>query len=116
MLETFSEDGIVCPHCGYLEDDSEVKYDSFDDSYTMECGSCDKEMYVFPSVSWSWETKKRGIEDIKEEIKQEEANLSRNIIDSKDFDDWSKEQNIAVRNHYGNKISKLKLELYEHRK
>ena len=112
--ETYSNDGIECPHCGYLETEGEVIYNQEIEDY--ECGSCGKKIDVSIYVSWSWTCNARTKEVIEKDIECEESNKNRNIL-TKKFDHMTEEEferaNINIAERYDYKIGKLKKELEE---
>lgn len=66
-----SEDGtltsgeVVCPHCKQLATDSpgeDVGYDD-DSSMELECGECGEELIVVVSISVTYETRKKKVEE-----------------------------------------------------
>lgn len=102
--ETYNNDGIECPWCGYVEDDSEVKYDiEREELEKFDCPHCQKSLNVTHNVLHSWEASVRTKEWLKEDIKRLQNNLTR-----------SKEQNPNCKvlyKHYENEIKELKEEL-----
>lgn len=53
----YSDEGIVCPHCGYREEDLD-SWMYTEDEDEMCCSSCEK-MFVYSAyVSTTWSTRK----------------------------------------------------------
>jgi hypothetical protein len=103
--DIFSEEGIECPYCGYIEDEVEIIYNT--DLEKQDCGNCGKTMYATADISWSWTTSKREKEDILKEIEQERFNMK---INTRHED---KKINESMRKHFEWKIEKLKKEIEE---
>lgn len=101
---TYNNDGIECPYCGYVEDDSEVKYDIEEEELKkFDCPHCQKSMNVSQIVLHSWETSQRTKEWLEEDINRLQRNLAR-----------AKEQNRTCESlftQYENEIRELKEEL-----
>ena len=52
--EIYSDKGIECPHCHYLNTDPEdIYFLDYEKDY-MECGACMKRFSVKIDVSYSW--------------------------------------------------------------
>lgn len=97
--EIYSDEGIVCPYCGYIYEEPEAIYDQ--EIEKLECPSCEKNMDVRVEISWNWTTSKRTKEIILGNIRNEEKNNERNGKFYKNDND----------NPYLYKIKKLKEEL-----
>lgn len=58
--EIWSNDGAVCPYCGYInkphENDNYELYDDMTDEFS--CNNCNKRFKVYVNISHDWETKK----------------------------------------------------------
>lgn len=62
-METWSDNGAVCPHCGHLNnpnDDSYALYDEGNEEW--ECGECETSFVVRVHIKYSWicEPKEEG--------------------------------------------------------
>ena len=56
--ETFSTDGVECPYCEELNEDS-GDYELYtEDEIEMVCCNCEKEFLAYGNVSWSWTGKR----------------------------------------------------------
>lgn len=74
--ETYNDDGIECPSCGYVEDDPQVIYEIDENEQEIfECPSCGQAMDVMHNILHSWEAFVRTKEVIEEDIAREESNL-----------------------------------------
>ena len=102
--ETYNNNGIECPYCGYVEDDSEVKYDIVEeDLEKFNCPKCENSMNVSQIVLHRWEASQRTKEWLEEDIRRIQGNLAR-----------VKEQNQPCKiffAQYENEIKELKEEL-----
>lgn len=75
--ETYNNDGIECPYCGYVEDDSEVKYDIEEELEKFDCPHCGKSLNATHNILHSWEASVRTKEWLEKDITREESNLKR---------------------------------------
>lgn len=104
--ETYKNDGIECPYCGYVEDDGEVIYDT--EIETFDCPSCERKMNASASISWTFEASERTVEDIDAEIELETRN-GLNLIEVSE----SVKERYKDRNPYQHKIDSLEKEKEE---
>jgi len=58
-INTFSQDEITCPYCGYRFLDS-WEYEDIDDSVEIECGECEREFDLYVKTSTTYTTRKKG--------------------------------------------------------
>ena len=78
--ETYNTDGIECPWCGYIEDDSEVKYDIAEgDLEKFDCPDCGESINVTHNILHSWEASQRTREWLEEEITRIKGDISRAV-------------------------------------
>lgn len=52
--EAYSDYGIECPHCHYVDDDPKSIYINEDEREVRNCGSCEKDFTVSMHISHSW--------------------------------------------------------------
>lgn len=52
--EAYSNDGIECPHCHYVDNDPESIYIDEDQREVRTCGTCEKDFTVSMYVRHSW--------------------------------------------------------------
>ena len=59
-IETFLQDNITCPHCGYVDEDSwETSLNMYDgDSGETECGKCEKKFKFTVDLSTKYNSEK----------------------------------------------------------
>ena len=55
--EEWSDEGAVCPYCGYLNSPDDGDYELYDDGLDeWTCGTCGKKFKMRLYVRYSWET------------------------------------------------------------
>ena len=58
--EQYSNDGAVCPYCGYLHEPPETDYTIYNESLDeYECDHCGKTFKMSLYISYSWTTSKK---------------------------------------------------------
>lgn len=68
MPSTFSDEYVICPHCGEVMP-TNLPYEDFpeiyeDGEHKLICEECGKEFILSTMVSYSWETKKPEEENV----------------------------------------------------
>ncbi len=63
-FDTFSDKYVICPYCGYAIP-TDYGYEDFPEIYTegdndLTCPECEKDFVLETSVSYYYETKKKG--------------------------------------------------------
>lgn len=76
MKETYNNEGIECPHCGYIETDEETIHND-EENWIYECGNCGKILDVQKNILFSWEAIERAREVILDDIERETKNGER---------------------------------------
>lgn len=66
FVDTWSDDYVICPHCGTAME-TDLSYDDFPEIYeegehTIECDVCGKMFVLETEASFSWQTRKGGEE------------------------------------------------------
>ena len=57
MIDNYSSDGVICPHCKHMHDPSDDNYDLYDENTCeWECHSCANTFSVTVYVSYTWDT------------------------------------------------------------
>ena len=60
MLDNYSTEGAICPHCGHMNEASDSDGLLYDEGLgDWECDECEEVFEVSAYVQWSWTTRKK---------------------------------------------------------